>query len=89
MNLRVVAVREGPLPRFAAAARTGRRAMGSRSIVAGRQRVTASVWPLDDLASGATIAGPAILAGRDATALVAPGWHGTVHPSGAVLVERA
>src|SRR5207302_739660 len=38
--------------------------------------------------TGVTIAGPAILAGRDATALIEPEWRGTVHPCGAVLVER-
>src|SRR5439155_21317299 len=51
-------------------------------------RVSAAVWALDELAPGLTIAGPAILAGRDATALVEPGWRGTTHPSGAVLLER-
>jgi N-methylhydantoinase A/oxoprolinase/acetone carboxylase beta subunit len=51
--------------------------------------VTAAAWPLDELAPGAVIAGPAVLDGRDATALIEPGWHGTVHPSGAVVVERA
>ena len=88
VNLRVVAVREGPLPRFAAQARAGRRPQGRRAFVARGERVTGPVWALDELAAGLTIQGPAILAGRDATALVAPGWCGTVHPSGAVLLER-
>jgi len=51
--------------------------------------VKADVLPLDALPGGFTISGPAILAGRDATALIEPGWRGTVHDSGAVLVERA
>src|SRR5947208_578664 len=88
VNLRVVALREGPVPRFADARRMVQRPGASRPITLRGARVSASVWALDDLAAGVTIAGPAILAGRDATALVEPGWRGTVHPCGAVLVER-
>ena len=88
VNLRVVALREGPLPRFADARRVVQRPGASRPITLRGARVSASVWALDELAAGVTIAGPAILAGRNATALVEPGWRGTVHPSGAVLVER-
>ncbi len=88
VNLRVVALRPGLRPRFTAANRTARRADGERSIGVGGTRVVASVWPLDELAAGVTIAGPAVLAGDDATALLEPGWQGTVHASGAVLVER-
>jgi N-methylhydantoinase A len=89
VNLRVVALREGPLPRFAGEPRAGRRPRGRRSFVVHGERVTGSVWSLDDLAAGVTIPGPAILAGGDATALVTPGWCGTVHASGAVLLGRA
>src|SRR5438128_3273765 len=88
VNLRVVALREGPLPRFADARRVVQRPGASRPITWRGSRVSAAVWALDDLAPGVTIAGPAILAGRDATALIEPEWRGTVHPSGAVLVER-
>ena len=89
VNLRVVALRAGPLPRFAGETRTGRLPVGSRAFVVRGERVTGSVWSLDELAAGVTIQGPAILAGRDATALVEPGWCGTVHASGAVLLMRA
>jgi len=88
VNLRVVALREGPLPRFADARRGVQRPGASRPITLRGARVSASVWALDDLAAGVTIAGPAVLAGRNATALIEPGWRGTVHPCGAVLVER-
>jgi len=88
VNLRVVALREGPLPRFADPRRVVQRPGASRPITVRGVRVSASVWALDELAAGVTIAGPAILAGRNATALVEPGWRGTVHPCGAVLVER-
>ena len=88
VNLRVVALREGPLPTFDGKTRTGRRPQGPRAFVVRGERVTGSVWALDELAGGVTLQGPAILAGRDATALVESGWCGTVHASGAVLLER-
>src|SRR5437016_8896529 len=88
VNLRVVALREGPLPRLADVRRVVQRPGASRPITLRGARVSASVWALDDLAAGVTIAGPAVLAGRNATALIEPGWRGTVHPCGAVLVER-
>ncbi len=88
VNLRVVTLREGPVPRFAGTHRDVRHPGASRPINLRGQRVTASVWALDALAPGVTLTGPAILAGRDATALVEPGWHGTVHESGALVLER-
>jgi N-methylhydantoinase A len=39
-------------------------------------------------AAGAVLPGPAIVTQLDTTTLVAPGWNGTVHPSGALLLER-
>ncbi len=89
VNLRVVALREGPLPRFAGQSRPGRRPVGRRALIVRGERVTASVWSLDEVAVGVSVQGPAILAGRDATALVEPGWCGTVHASGAVVLTRA
>jgi N-methylhydantoinase A len=89
VNLRVVALREGPLPRFAGVRRTARAPRHRRPITLGGERLTASVWALDELAPGLTLDGPAVLAGRDATALIEPGWRGTVHPSGALIAERA
>ena len=89
VNLRVAAVRPGVVPRFAAARRIIQRPGASRPTWVRGERVTASVWALDELAPGLTLAGPAILAGRDATALVEPGWRGAVHPCGAVVLERA
>src|SRR4029077_10581636 len=77
VNLRVVALREGPLPQFADARRGVARPGGSCSITSRGSRASAAVWALDDLAPGVTIAGPAILAGRNATALIEPGWRGT------------
>ncbi len=88
VNLRVVAVRPGPTPTFRGARRAARAAEARRTITLGPERLTAAVWALDELAPGVTIDGPAILAGCDATALLESAWRGTVHPSGAVLVER-
>ena len=88
VNVRVVALVEGPVPRFSAGGRAGRTASGRRSVIVGGARVTAAVWPLDDVAPGTRLDGPAILSGGDATAVIEPGWRGTVHASGAVLVER-
>ena len=88
VNLRVVALREGPLPRFADLRRVVQRPGASRPITLRGARVSASVWALDELAAGVTVAGPAILAGRNATALVEAGWRGMVHQCGAVLVQR-
>ncbi|MGH7531505.1 MAG: hydantoinase/oxoprolinase family protein, partial [Gemmatimonadales bacterium] len=50
--------------------------------------VRAEVWALAGLAPGQRLQGPAILAGPDATALIEPGFRGTVHASGTVVVER-
>ncbi|SMF09490.1 N-methylhydantoinase A [Xaviernesmea oryzae] len=40
------------------------------------------------LGAGAAFEGPMILTQLDTTTLVAPGWTGTVHPSGALLLTR-
>jgi N-methylhydantoinase A len=39
------------------------------------------------LGAGDAIAGPAIIAQLDATTLVLPGWTGTVHSTGAILLS--
>ena len=88
VTLRVVAVREAPLPRFTGTRRRNGAAHGSRAVTLRGAPATASLWALDELAAGVTLEGPAVLAGRDATGLIEPGWRGTVHDSGAVLVER-
>ncbi len=60
-----------------------------RDVVIRGHAQRAAVWPLDDLPAGLVLAGPAVLAGRDATALLEPGWRATVHPSGALVAKRA
>jgi N-methylhydantoinase A len=87
VNLRVTAERAAAVLRWS---RKGVAAPppGERQIVVGGKVVTAAVWPLEDLPAGVAIRGPAVLAGRDATALLEPGWLGTVHDSGAIVVRR-
>lgn len=88
VNVRVVAERPAPAPGFGRRAGIGRPTPGWRRILVKGERVRAQVWPLGELPPRTRISGPAVLAGPDATALVEPGWRGTVHESGAVLVER-
>jgi N-methylhydantoinase A len=91
VNLRVAAERAVPAPRIGRPVSSGRPTPGRREIVTRDGRTApAAVWPLGGgaLPAGLNIDGPAILAGQDATALIEPGWHGTVHESGTVLVER-
>lgn len=59
----------------------------SVSLPAGRQDV-----PLYDRATfgaGAVLKGPAIVSQLDTTTLIAPGWSGVVHPSGALILTKA
>ncbi|HET7790228.1 MAG TPA: hydantoinase/oxoprolinase family protein [Gemmatimonadales bacterium] len=91
VNLRVVATRAPALPDFfgrPGARNGGRAAPRSRAVVVGGARAEATVLPLDTLPAGFVVEGPAVLPGGDATALVEPGWRGTVHQSGALLLER-
>ncbi len=88
VNLRVVARRPAPAPHFRSQVPGVRAPVGRRPVTVRGERVTADVWPGDELATGVAIDGPAILAGADATALLEPGWRGRVHATGAVLVKR-
>jgi N-methylhydantoinase A len=88
VNLRVVAERPAPAPALGRRVGIGRPTPGWRRMVVRGERVRAQVWPLGELPPRIRIPGPAVLAGPDATALVEPGWSGTVHQSGAVLLER-
>ena len=56
---------------------------------AGRRRCAAPILDRARLGPGASFEGPAILVQLDATTLVPPGWRGTVHPTGAILLEAA
>ncbi len=94
VNLRVVAERSVSTTVFGSGRRGGTTggegaATGRRAIVMrDGARVPADVWPLGALPEGRHLIGPAVLAGPDATGLIEPGWRGSVHSSGAVLLER-
>ena len=87
VNARVVAERPSS-PTALGRVRVERPTPGQRRITTRGKTMRAAVWPLGRLPGGLRIDGPAILAGPDATALVEPGWQGTVHDSGAVVLER-
>ena len=88
--MRVVAERAvgaGPVGRRAG---IGMPSAGRRMVVTrDGKRVRADVWPLGEMPAGRLLNAPAVLAGPDATGFIEPGWRGTVHASGAVIVERA
>jgi N-methylhydantoinase A len=89
VNVRVVAERAGGRPSWGRRLGIGRPTPGWRRVVMRGEEVRAQIWPLGELPPRLRIPGPAVLAGPDATALVEPGWRGTVHASGAVVLERA
>jgi len=89
VNLRVVGERGAPPIEFRGPAKSAPSAPPARrEIVVRGETMGAEVRPLDTLPPGLSIAGPAVLAGGDATALIEPGWLATVHASGALVVER-
>jgi len=90
VNLRVVAERPSPVvPPLGRRVGVGSPTPQRREIVTRDGTVVrAEVWPLGELPPGLALKGPAVLAGPDATGLIEPGWRGTVHASGAVIVER-
>jgi N-methylhydantoinase A len=53
------------------------------------KRVDVPVIDRTALGAGTTFAGPAILTQLDTTTFVAPGWAGTVHRSGNIILERS
>lgn len=89
VNLRVLAERPVAVPAIRAVAKRTKAIGTRRAVMRDGATVQAAVWPLGTVAAGQRIDGPAVLAGPDATALIEPGWRGTAHPSGAVLLERA
>ncbi len=89
VNVRIVAERPVAIPELRTD-RSGRPPVPERRTVRMRgKQIPADVWPLDGLAPGTTIAGPAILAGADATVLLEAEWRASVHTCGALIAERA
>ena len=48
----------------------------------------ANLYERDDLHSGDNIQGPAILAEKNGTNIIEPGWHATINPAGHLLLNR-
>jgi N-methylhydantoinase A/oxoprolinase/acetone carboxylase beta subunit len=88
VTIRVVAERASRRPQIGHRAGVGKPTPRWRRITVRGEAVRAQVWPLGELPADLRIDGPAILAGPDATALIETGWSGTVHGSGAVVLER-
>jgi N-methylhydantoinase A/oxoprolinase/acetone carboxylase beta subunit len=88
VSVRVVVERAAARVEFARRRGGGKPTPGRRRVTIRGSTIEARVWSLGDLPAGRRLAGPAILAGPDATALIEPGWRGVVHTSGAVVVQR-
>jgi N-methylhydantoinase A len=87
VTLRVTATAPGPEIELAPAPGGAAEPAGGRAAVfAGREREVA-VWR-GPPAPGARLAGPAVCELPEATLVVAPGWEGTVHPTGAIALRR-
>jgi N-methylhydantoinase A len=76
VNVRVVATRGGTTIRLGGN-------VGKGALLAGATRAD---W--HSLAPGTTLEGPLMVDGLDSTVRIEAGWHGVVHPSGAILLER-
>ncbi|MEJ0067799.1 MAG: hypothetical protein WDO24_02605 [Pseudomonadota bacterium] len=59
-----------------------------RILVAEHGWCEAAIWDRAALTTGQTIAGPAIVEQTDTTVLIEPGWTGTVHSSGSLILEQ-
>jgi N-methylhydantoinase A len=75
---------EPPRPILAAGSGATSRATLPVHFAAGTRDVP--LYERGSLGAGDRISGPAIISQLDATTLVLPGWHGEVHPSGAILL---
>jgi N-methylhydantoinase A len=78
-----------PMPRTKRGVASGRRAVATPARVwHGGRRITADVLDFDHLARGARVRGPAIVSESGATLWLAPGWRGTVHASGTLVLAK-
>lgn len=90
VTLRVEAVGRLPRPQH-------QPVLGGRGAVASSSRrvyladgwAEVPVFERETLGGGDSFAGPAIVTQLDTTTVVPPGWHGSVHPSGAILLRTA
>lgn len=90
VTLRVEAVGHmPPPPRPALPAGSGAARIGTQTVHFATGAEDVPLLDRAKLGAGDRFSGPAIITQLDATTLVAPGWRGEVHPSGAILLTRA
>jgi len=63
-------------------------AAGSAHVWSNGRATRAALWAMGDLATGAHVAGPAIVTEEGATLWVPAGWRGAMHRSGTLVLER-
>ncbi|QLC34986.1 hydantoinase/oxoprolinase family protein (plasmid) [Halarchaeum sp. CBA1220] len=87
VTLRASATVERPTPTAAYDA-AGDAVTGRREAVFDGDVRETTVYDRERLAPGTSLAGPAVLDGRESTVVVPPAWDGTVRPDGTVVLER-
>jgi N-methylhydantoinase A len=89
VNLRVVH-RIPPKPSDAVAVSAGRKKSDESRLVsfAGQSAIEARVLDRSQIEPNTHVDGPAVIEQRDATTLLPPGWRGSPHASGALVLER-
>jgi len=89
VTLRVEAIGRMPAPpRPLLAKGSGARPSGHFPVHLASGTAQVPLYDRATLGAGDTIQGPAIISQLDATTLIAPGWTGEVHPSGAIVLSR-
>ncbi len=90
VNLRVTAVGRLPAIRIRQPAQPARRDLRRRPAWFPQTgTVIAAIHRREELTSGATIAGPCIIDALDCTAVIPPGWTGTVDVDGYIHIKRS
>lgn len=90
VTLRVEAIGHmPPPPRPSLPAGSGAAHIGTQTVHFASGSLDVPLIDRARLGAGDRFSGPAIITQLDATTLVAPGWQGEVHPSGAILLTRA
>jgi N-methylhydantoinase A len=88
VTLRIEATGRMPAPlRPVLPAGSGAKPQGRHTVHFASGTAEVPIYDRATLGAGDRIDGPAIVTQLDATTLIAPGWSGEVHPSGAMLLE--